>query len=195
MRHVRWPVMVTGLFAFLAPAASALAAAAGEHEPGLINLDKTLILQTLNFLILIAALYTFAYKPLTAFLAQRAQGIRQSLEEARAAREAAARAQEEYQRQIQETQREARALREAALREVEEEKQRLLAASREEAARLTEQARQQIAAEVRRAKAALKEEAVNLSVAVAERVIGRALTADDHRRLAEQSIRELGGGN
>jgi F0F1-type ATP synthase membrane subunit b/b' len=34
-----------------------------------------------------------------------------------------------------------------------------------------------------------------LSLAAAERVLGRAITAEDQKRLAEQYVRELGGAN
>jgi F0F1-type ATP synthase membrane subunit b/b' len=46
-----------------------------------------------------------------------------------------------------------------------------------------------------RARLALREEAVTLSLAVAERLLGRALTGEDQKRLAEQYVRDLGGKN
>ena len=168
--------------------------AKGEEQPGIINLNMTLLLQVVNFIILIVLLQRFLYKPLTQFLRTRADGIRRSLEEAKAAREAAAKAQQEYEAQIAATRREAAAMREGAVREVEEERQRLLKASRDEATRLLAEAKTQIEQEVKRAKAELREEVVGLSLGVAERLIGRSLTADDHRRLAEQVAQEIGGG-
>lgn len=166
--------------------------AKGEEQGGIINLNLTLVLQVVNFLILIVLLQRFLYKPLTQFLATRAEGIKRSLEEAKAAREAAARAQQEYEARIAATRREAAALREAAVREVEEERQRLLKASRDEATRLLSEAKTQIEQEVKRAKAELRKEVVGLSVGIAERLIARSLTADDHRRLAEQVAQEIG---
>lgn len=166
----------------------------GAEQSGIVNLNRTLILQVVNFLILIILLHRFLYKPLTQFLATRADGIKRSLEEAKAAREAAAQAQQTYEAQILATRREAAALREAAVREVEEERQRLLKVSREEAARLVAEAKAQIEQEVKRAKAELRGEVVGLSLGVAERLIARSLTTDDHRRLAEEVAAEIGGG-
>src|SRR5574337_2015686 len=185
-----------GLAALLAacPAWAAEEAHGGGEQSGIINLNKTLLIQVVNFLILIAVLYRFLYKPLTQFLATRADGIKRSLEEAKAAREAAAKAQQEYEAQIAATRREAAALREAAVREVEEERQRLLKASRDEAARLMTEAKAQIEQEVKRAKAELRQEVVDLSLGVAERVIARSLTTDDQRRLADQVMVEIGSG-
>jgi F0F1-type ATP synthase membrane subunit b/b' len=36
---------------------------------------------------------------------------------------------------------------------------------------------------------------VNLSLTAAERLLGRSLTGEDQKRLAEQYVRELGGKN
>ena len=191
-------IVMVALFLVLALLAAfpALGAegAKGEEAPGIINLNMTLLIQVVNFLILIVLLTRFLYKPLTQFLATRADGIRRSLEEAKAAREAAAKAQQEYERQMIATRREAAAMRESALREVEEERQRLLKASRDEAARLVAEARAQIEQEVKRAKAELRGEVIGLSLGVAERLISRSLTPDDHRRLAEEVAQEIGGG-
>lgn len=179
------------------PAGLALAAErAAEHaEPGIVNLNITILIQVINFLILIALLSRFLFTPLKKFLAERAEGIEKALAEARLARESAARAQEEYRAQILATQREAAALREQAQREVEAERQRLLKASRDEAQRLLDEAKATIEMETRRARAALREEVVTLSLAAAERLLGRTMTGDDQKRLAEQYVRELGGKN
>ncbi len=188
-------VSVTGLaIVILAPLARAAEQVAEEH-PGIININITFFLQLINFLIFAAILSKFLFKPLTAFLAKRAEGIKQSLEQAQRAREEAAKARAELEAQMVATRREAGALREQVQREVEEERQRLLRASREEAQRLLAEAREQIEGDVRRARASLRAEAVTLSVAVAEKLVGRSLTSDDHRRLAEQYIQDLGSQN
>ena len=171
------------------------ALAAGAEEPGIINLNVTVLIQAINFLILIFLLSKFLFKPLTKFLADRSAGIEKSLAEAKAAHEAATKAQAEYQAQIRETQREIAAIREQGQREVEAERQRLIAASRAEAERLVAQAKAEIEAETKRAKASLREEAAGIAVAAAERLLGRIVTGDDQKRLAEQYVRELGGKN
>jgi F-type H+-transporting ATPase subunit b len=194
--------MVVGTAALLAVAwgapellAAAATEGAAEHKPGIINIDKTLLLQLVNFLILMAILYKFLFKPLTGFMAQRAEGIKRSLSEAEEARRAAARTMEEYSAKLVAAQKESEAVRARMEQEVAAERQRLLKESREEAARLLGAARVEIGQEVKKAKAALREEAVALSLAAAEKLLGRALTEADHRRLVEQAIRDVGGGN
>ncbi len=145
------------LLAVLPPGLLLAAEGAAKHEePGIINLNVTLLIQAVNFLILIALLSRFLFSPLKKFLAERAEGIEKALAEAKGAREAAAKAQEEYRAQILATQREAAALREQAQRDVEAERQRLLKASRDEAQRLMEEAKAAIEAETKRARATLR---------------------------------------
>jgi F-type H+-transporting ATPase subunit b len=185
------------LLVWAAPDALVAAATEGaaEHKPGIINIDRTLLLQLVNFLILVAILYKFLFKPLTAFMAQRADGIKRSLSEAEEARKAAARTMEEYSARLVAAQKESEAVRARMEQEVTAERQRLLKESREEATRLLEAARAEIGREVKQAKVTLREEAVTLSLAAAEKLLGRALTEADHRRLVEQAIRDVGTGN
>jgi F-type H+-transporting ATPase subunit b len=186
-------VSVCAVGAGLVAAPSALAA--GAEEPGIINLNVTLLIQAINFLILIFLLSKFLFKPLTKFLADRSAGIEKSLAEAKAANEAAAKAQAEYQAQMRDAQREIAAVREQGQREVEAERQRLLQASRQEAERLVAQAKAEIEAETKRARVVLRQETATLALAVAERLLRRTVSAEDQRRLADEYVRELGGKN
>jgi len=184
------------VLAMLPPGLVLAAEGAARHEEsGIINLNVTTLIQAVNFLILVALLSRFLFTPLKNFLKERAAGIEKALAEAKVAREAAAKAQEEHRAQILATQREAAALREQAQREVEAERQRLLKASRDEAQRMVEEARTAIETETKRARATLRDEVVTLSLAAAERLLSRSMTADDQKRLAEQYVRELGGKN
>jgi len=184
------------LLTALLPAALQAAEEPAKHaEPGIVNLNTTTLIQVVNFLILIALLSRFLFAPLKKFLAERAEGIEKALAEAKLAREATAKAREEYRAQILATQREAAALREQAQREVEAERQRLLKASRDEAQRVLDDAKAAIEMETKRARASLRDEVVTLSLAAAERLLGRAMTTEDQKRLAEQYVRELGGKN
>ena len=190
----RLAIWLAGLVLFL-PGIALAAEAAQHEEPGIINLNVTVLIQAINFLILIFLLSRFLFKPLAKFLADRSAGIEKSLAEAKAAHEAAAKAQAEYQAQMREAQREIAAIREQGQREVEAERQRLLQASRAEADRLVGNAKAEIEAETKRAKAGLREEAAGIALAAAERLLGRTIGGDDQKRLADQYVRELGGKN
>ncbi len=194
MSGIRFHGITTGIAALLSVGLPVivLAKEAEEHHPGIVNIDLTFILQAINFIILAFVLYRFLFKPLTQFMEKRAEGIRHSLEEAKRARDEVVQARAEYEESLRTARQEAVALRQRMEREIEEERERLVQHSREEAQRLITQARAEIEQEVRRAKAELRGEAVNLSLTTAERLLQRTITDDDHRRLAEQYIEELG---
>lgn len=174
------------------PLVGLAAEAKEEHHPGIVNVDITLVLQAINFLILAYILYRFLFKPLAAFMEKRAEGIRHSLEEAKRARDEVVQARAEYEESLRAARQEAATVRQRMDREMAEERERLIQQSREEAQRLLTQARSEIEQEVRRAKADLRSEAVTLSLTAAEQLLKRSLTGDDHRRLVEQTIDELG---
>ncbi|MFB3074587.1 MAG: F0F1 ATP synthase subunit B [Candidatus Methylomirabilales bacterium] len=183
---------IGGLVLIALPVVSLAAEAEAEHAPGIINLNLTLLLQTINFIILAIVLYKFLFKPLGSFMEKRAEGIRHSLEEAKQARDEVLRARSEYEESLRTARQEAAALRQRMDREITEERERLTQQSREEAHRMISQARAEIQQEVRRAKVELRDETVTLSLTAAERLLRRNLTEEDHRRLAEQYIEELG---
>ena len=66
----------------------------------------SLAIYLVNFLLLLALLYLFAYKPILRLMDQRADRIRESLEAAERAREDAASSHEAIQEQITEARRE-----------------------------------------------------------------------------------------
>src|SRR5256885_10238765 len=79
---------------------AAWAAAEGGHEGGLISLDRSLIVQVVNFVILLVILQRLLYKPFLAKMQERTGAIQKSLEEAQAARAEAARQQEENEARL-----------------------------------------------------------------------------------------------
>ena len=160
-------------------------------EAGLINLDKSLIVQAVNFFLLLFILWRFLYRPFLAKMAERTETIQKALEEARIARAEAQRQHEEHRARLEAAYSEAQAIREAALKEAAEEHRGVVEGARQEAAHIVEAARAEIEHDVRRARDELRREDAELSVAVAERLIRRSLRDEDHRRIVQESIARL----
>ena len=76
-----------------APGVVRAASEGGGHEGGLISLDRSLIVQLINFVILLVILTRLLYRPFLAKMRERTEAIQKSLEEAQAARAEAARQQ------------------------------------------------------------------------------------------------------
>jgi F-type H+-transporting ATPase subunit b len=171
----------------------ALAASEGGHESGgLISLDKSLIIQFLNFIILLLILQRLLYKPFLAKMAERTQAIQKSLDEAQAARAEAARQQEENETRLRTSLTEAAAIRSQALKDAADEQKRLVDAARAESQRLVETAKAQMDADVRRARDELRREVADLATAVAEKLMRRSLRDEDHRRIVADAISKVG---
>jgi F-type H+-transporting ATPase subunit b len=189
-RHL-WPGGIVCLVAvlFLMPS---LGWAASEEGGGLVNLDRSLIIQVVNFLVLLLILWRLLYRPLLATMEQRSEAIRKSLEEAQAARAEAARQQEENTARLRQAHAEAAAIREQALKEASDEQRRLVEAARVEAQRLVDTARAQTEADIRRAREELRREVAELATAVAEKLIHKSLREEDHRRVIDDSLSRLG---
>jgi F-type H+-transporting ATPase subunit b len=166
----------------------ALAAEGGGHEGGLINLDKSLLIQVVNFLVLLFILWKLLYKPLVAKMEERTQAIKKSLEEAQAARVDAERQRQEHAAQIQAALGEAQAIRSTALKEAAEEQRRLVEAARAEAGRLVQTAKTEMEQDIRRARQQLQQEVGDLAVQIAERLIKKSLRDEDHHRIVQEAL-------
>jgi F-type H+-transporting ATPase subunit b len=170
-----------------------LAGAAEGGGGGLIEINASLVVQVVNFLILLVVLYRFVYKPLLGTLEARSSAIKQQLAEAQAAREAAQRQLVEFEAKLTASQAEAQAARERAVREAAELRERLTAEARQEAGRLVEGARAEIEQDVRRARAELRREVAALAVTIAERLIQKNVQAEDQERLVQDALTRLDG--
>jgi len=164
------------------------AALAAEGGGGLINLDKSIVIQAINFLLLLVILVKLLYKPLLSKMEERTQAIRKSLDEAQAARAEAQREREEHAAKLQAAHAEAQAIRATALKEAAEEQRRLVEGARAEAARLVESARSEMAQDVRRARQELRQEVVEIAITAAERLVRKSLRDEDHRRIVQDAI-------
>jgi F-type H+-transporting ATPase subunit b len=172
------------------PALAGAAESGGEHGGGggLISVDKSLIVQFVNFFILLFILQRLLYKPFLAKMAERTNAIKDSLDQAQAARAEALRQNEENEGKLRAAYAEAAAIREQALKEASEESRKHIEAAQSQARRLVDDTKAQLDAEVRRAREELRREVSDLSVAVAEKLVRRTLREDDHRRIVTEAI-------
>jgi F-type H+-transporting ATPase subunit b len=175
-----------------APGVVRAASEGGGHEGGLISLDRSLIVQLINFLILLVILTRLLYKPFLAKMQERTEAIQKSLEEAQAARAEAARQQAENETRLRAAHAEAATIRAQALKEAADEQRRLVEAARAESQRLLDSAKTQLDADVRRAREELRREVGELATSVAEKLIRKSLRDEEHRRIVDDAIAKVG---
>ena len=150
-----------------------------------------LIAQIISFCIVCALLYWFAYQPVLRMLEERRQLIAQGL--ANSAKIKTELARTEAQRQEVMVQANAKATqfideaRTVAARLQEQETQKAIAAAEQIMVRARETAAQEHA----RVFAELKREVGHLVVQTTAAITGKILTADDQRRLAEETAKQV----
>jgi F-type H+-transporting ATPase subunit b len=191
-RGSRWRGWLTCAFVslLLALPAIAVAASGGEEHGGggLISIDKSLIVQVVNFLILLFILKRLLYKPFLAKMEERTSTIQKALDEAKAARAEAAKQQEDNEARLRAAYAEAAVVREQALKEAAEESRKHIEAAQKQSRKMVEDTKSQLDAEVRRARDELRREVGDLAVAVAEKLVHKSLRDEDHRRIVAEAI-------
>lgn len=161
----------------------------------IIPLGVELYVNLAAFVVLFLLLGKFAFPAITKLMDERSAKIRESLEKSEDTRIEAERMLEEYKLQMAEARQEASKVIEQGKQVAEAMKTEIMAKASEEAAVIVEKAKQTIDVERKAAVAELRTSVAELSVAVAGKIIGEKLSADDHAKLIEQYVAEVGGLN
>ncbi len=151
-----------------------------------------LVSQLVNFTLLTALLYLLLYKPILRMLNQRKERIAHSMADVDAARAAAAKAQQDYDRKIAEAQREAQAIIAQAAQTGEKVGAEVKAEAARDADAIRQKARAEAAEEKAHLLAEVQSQIASLSMAATERVLGQAVDANMQRKLVDQFLAELG---
>jgi len=185
-----WRGWLACAFVSMLLALPSAALAAEEHGGGggLISVDKSLIVQVINFVILLLILQRLLYKPFLAKMEERTKTIQTALDEAKEARAAAAKQQEENEARLRAAYAEAALVREKALKEAAEESRKHIEAAQAQSRKMVEDTKAQLDAEVRRAREELRREVGDIAIAVAEKLVRKSLHDEDQRRIVAEAI-------
>ncbi len=152
---------------------------------------QKLIIQAINFAVVLVVLWKFAYKPIFNILEARKAKIADGIANAEKIKAELAKTETERQRILAQASDVANGMieqaREAASRVREVETQKAIAAAEQIIAKAREAAAQDHAKML----AELKREVGRLVVQTTATVTGKVLTADDQRRLAEETQKQL----
>ena len=158
----------------------------------LVQPDPGLFIWTIvTFLVLLALLAKFAWKPLLQALESREETIRKSLDDAQQARQELERLNQESAQMIAKARQEADAIVARSRTGAERLKEDMRQEARAESATIVKNAERQIQLETARAIERIRHEAVDLSIAIASKVIGRNLSKDDNERLIEDALKQV----
>jgi len=132
------------------------------------NLNFTLILQIISFLILMLILAKVFYRPLLIFLDQRADYVNGVIKKAEEEKNKAENKFKEAERNINKAQRQILEWKNSVKLEIEEDKKRFLDKTKREKEEILNAAKKEIGREIEKAKENLRKETGNISLAIAE---------------------------
>ncbi len=155
------------------------------------KLNATLIFEVISFLILVAILAKYAYRPLLKFLDERSRQIKANLEEAEKREIEAERKLSLSQKELDRARRQALAIQESAKRQSEELGEKILGEAEKKASSLMTQSRKDILQETQQAKINLRTFFAGVSVSIASKILKREINEKDDSRIIEEGIKDL----
>jgi F-type H+-transporting ATPase subunit b len=158
----------------------------------LVQPDPGLFIWTIvTFLVLVAVLAKFAWRPLLQALESRQESIRKSLDDAQKAKVELERLHVESAEMIRQARVEADAIITRSRGDAERLREELRQKARAEADGIVKNAERQIQLETGRALQQIRREAVDLSVMIASKLIQRNITKEDNERLIEEALKQV----
>lgn len=166
---------------------------AEESPTALIVHPFWVIVSIVNFLVLLYVLRRFMWGPIMATLDRRAAKIREGIELTESARKEREQLKQEVETQLAQARREAAAIAERTTKAAEAAAADIRVQAKAEADRIREKGRADAQQLHDQALAQLRSELASMVVLAAGRVLGREISADQHRALIERSLDEAGG--
>ena len=152
----------------------------------------TLIAQIINLFLTLAVVKIFFLDKIKAILDQRREAADKEITDAQAAKAEALVIKETYEKNMLEAKQQASTILERAQKTATTRGEEIIRQANEEAVAIREKASVDIAQEKKKAINDAKDEIAGISLAIAGKVVGRELTADDQKALIDSFINELG---
>ena len=156
-----------------------------QPDPGLF------IWTILTFLVLVALLARFAWRPLLDALESRQQGIRKALDDAQTAKQELERLEQESAQIIRKARADAEAILTQSRADGERLREEIRQKAKSEADGILRNAERQIQLETGRALQQIRAEAVDLSVSIASKILQRNISKEDNDRLIADALKQV----
>jgi F-type H+-transporting ATPase subunit b len=158
----------------------------------LVAINPGLIIWTvITFIVLLVVLRLVAWKPILGLLEERERTIRESLEQARLAREEAEKLMAQHKEMIGKARHEMAAIIEKAQRDAEQRRADILARAHREAEDKARQFSEDLERQKRAAIREVREQSADLVIAAASRLVQSELNEDRHRKLVHGYLADL----
>jgi F-type H+-transporting ATPase subunit b len=156
----------------------------------MINIDYTLILVILNFVVLLAILHKVLYKPIQNFLEERQKKINDDMDAAHASREEAAKLASKREEELKASSDEIRKMKQAARREADHQAEDIVKQAKEHEKRIAQETEEQINLERKKAMGQLQGELAEMVAALSEKFLSQKLNDEADTRIIEQMVEQ-----
>lgn len=146
----------------------------------------------LNFAILMYGYYALGKKPMKAALVERRASIAKEIEEAQKMKKEAKQRAKKYQAKLEGLDQELEGAKQALIDAGKADKERIVREAQEKAARMERDAKALLEQETRQAHEDLVKETIEAAVREAEELLKQRVLPEDHERLAEDFLAQLG---
>ena len=153
----------------------------------------TFIAQICNLFIQMYLIKRFLFKPINEMLEKRRAAADAEITDAEAAKKEANAIKEEYEQNMQDARTKASEILSSAQKTAAIQSEEILKEANAQAAALKEKAEKDIAQEKRKAVNEIKDEIGGMAVEIAGKVIEREISEEDHTKLIDEFIANVGG--
>lgn len=165
-----------------------LASSGGEHgEEGGVDM-KGFMFKVINFSVLVGLLWWLLAKKIKEFFVGRRAGIQAEIDETEAQKAEARKKYEEYSSRLTKMTDEISGISEMIKTQGQAEKEKIIADARKAAEKMQEDTKARMEQEFQKGSAALRLEAAQLAVEMAEEILKKNITAQDHNEMVRDYL-------
>lgn len=157
----------------------------------MLDFNTTLIIQIINFLVLVVLLRVFAYKPIVQILKDRRAKIEASILSAENDENKAKALVEEYRAKLNEARQQAQEIMSKAEKQAEDYKDEQIEIVKKEIAQMKKNAEEDILRQKEKAVVQMREEVVKLSIEAAALIIAKNMDKESSEDLVNDFINKL----
>lgn len=150
-----------------------------------------LLIQFVNFAVLVIGLVWVLRKPFKSYLVKRRESVKERIEEAGRLLKEAEEAKAVYEKRLASLASEVEAFRASAMAEMEKERKKIIDEARALASRIREQARLAYEQELKEAMAKVRSEVSQRTIEAAQEAVRRTFKKEDHDRMVEEFIQNV----
>ena len=158
----------------------------------MVEFNINYVFQLINFVIIYLLLRKLLYKPINAFMENRREEIRNSIEQAEHDKEVARKTREKYEQQILEAKKEAAEILNRASKQGDDMIGQSKVEAKKQAQNIIEQAKKEINLEKERVFMELRDEVGRLSVDIAQKIIVQNIDYASQEKLIKDYLAEVG---